>query len=216
MPRLQWNRRWRLLKIMEKTGAVILAAGGSSRLGTPKQFLLHHGKTLLRRTVDAARECSPVVVVTGRDTVRAEKELADHDVTLVRNAQWERGIGSSIRLGLLYALEIAPDLDSLVLLVCDQIQVTADLVKLLREIREAERKPMVACHYAGGPGVPALFARPLFARLKDLPDESGAKGILAEAASEDLATIPFPEGTLDIDTPADVQAHLRGDAGQVE
>lgn len=193
--------------IVEKTGAIILAAGGSSRLGTPKQFLVYHGKTLLVRAVEAAKECSPVVVVTGRDTVRAEKDLADHDVTLVRNAQWERGIGSSIRLGVLYALEIAPDLDSLVLLVCDQLQVTSQLVKLLREIRESERKPMVACHYAGGPGAPALFARSLFSRLKDLPDESGAKVILAESP-DDVATIPFPEGTLDIDTPADVQAHL--------
>lgn len=176
-------------------------------MGTPKQFLVHHGKTLLVRAVEAARDCSPVVVVTGRDTVRAEKELADHDVTLVRNAQWERGIGSSIRLGVLYALQIAPDLDSLVLLVCDQLQVTSELVKLLREIREAERRPMVACHYAGGPGVPALFARPLFSRLRDLPDDRGAKMLLAEAAAE-VVTIPFPEGTLDIDTPADVQAHL--------
>jgi molybdenum cofactor cytidylyltransferase len=197
---------------MEKTGAVILAAGGSSRLGAPKQFLVYRGKTLLVRAVEAAAKCSPVVVVTGRDTVRSEKELADYDVTLVRNAQWERGIGSSIRLGVLYALEIAPDLDSLVILVCDQLQVTADLVKLLREIRESERKPMVACHYAGGRGVPALFARSLFPRLKDLPDESGAKLILAEA-TDDVSTIPFPEGALDIDTPADVQAHLEGTRG---
>lgn len=71
---------------------------------------------------------------------------------------------------------------------------------------------MVACHYAGSPGVPAFFARPLFSRLKDLPDESGAKEILAEVPS-DVATIPFPEGTLDIDTPADVQAHLKSTHG---
>ncbi|HSI10639.1 MAG TPA: nucleotidyltransferase family protein [Chthoniobacter sp.] len=192
---------------MEKTGAVILAAGGSSRLGTPKQFLEYGGKTLVARAAEAATGCSPVVVVTGRETVRVEKELADYDVTLVRNIQWERGIGSSIRLGVLYALQIAPDLDSLIILVCDQLQVTSELVKLLREVREAERKPMVACHYAGSPGVPALFARSLFPRLQDLPDESGAKGILTEAP-DDVSMIAFPEGTQDIDTPADVQAHL--------
>jgi len=195
---------------VEKTGAVILAAGGSSRLGMPKQFLTYRGETLLARAVEAAAGCSPVVVVTGRDTVRSEKELADHKVTLVRNVEWERGIGSSIRLGVLYALEIAPDLDSLVILLCDQIQVTAELVQLLREIREAERKPMVACHYAGSAGVPALFARSLFSELTSLPDESGAKTILMQAP-DDVATIPFPEGMVDIDTPSDARAHLGGD-----
>ena len=192
---------------MEKTGAVILAAGGSSRLGVAKQFLEYEGKTLVARAAEAAAGCSPVIVVTGRETVRIEKELADYDVTLVRNIQWERGIGSSIRLGVLYALQIAPDLDSLVILVCDQLRVTSELVKLLREIRETERKPMVACYYAGSPGVPVLFARSHFPRLKDLPDESGAKVILTEAP-DDVSMVSFPEGTLDIDTPADVHAHL--------
>lgn len=172
----------------------------------PKQFLTYRGESLLVRAVEAAAGCSPVVV-TGRDTVHSEKELADHKVTLVRNAEWERGIGSSIRLGVLYALELAPDLDSLVILLCDQIKVTAELVLLLREVREAERKPMVACHYAGSAGVPALFARPLFSKLTSLPDESGAKVILMQTPG-DVATIPFPEGTVDIDTPADALAHL--------
>jgi len=194
---------------VEKTGAVILAAGGSSRLGQPKQFLLHGGQTLLARTVNAAAGCAPVVVVAGRNAQQVEEELQNRQVWVVHHEEWERGIGTSIRVGVARALEIAPDLDSLIVLVCDQPHVTSTLVTSLREMREQERKPIVTCVYAGSVGVPALFARSLFPELQSLGDTDGAKGIILRSAA-DVSQVAFPEGAIDIDTPADSLRYLDG------
>jgi molybdenum cofactor cytidylyltransferase len=192
---------------MEKTAAVILAAGGSSRLGEPKQFLLHQGQTLLSRAVGAAAECSPVVVVAGRDGRQVEETLRGETVFVLHHEHWPRGIGSSIRAGVTRALELSPDLDSIVLLVCDQIHVTADLVTRMRQMREEEQKPIVACSYAENVGVPALFARVFFPKLQTLEDAKGAKEIISQ--SEDLVSrIAFPDGFIDIDTAADVLRYL--------
>ena len=198
---------------MEKTGAVILAAGGSSRLGHPKQFLTLGGKTLLKRTAEAAVGCSPVVVVAGRDGAQIEEQLRNQKVDVVRHEHWERGVGSSIRVGVARALQISPDLDSLIILVCDQPHVTVELVASLREMRAKEHKPIVACRYADSLGVPALFARCVFPQLQALGDASGAKGIILQAG-DDVAAVAFPEGAIDIDTSADALRHLDGVPGR--
>src|SRR4030095_3118705 len=97
---------------MEKIGAVILAAGGSSRFGQPKQLLLFRGKTLVRTVIDAAREagCSPVAVVIGSDSEKIRPELAHLNVINVRNTNWQRGIGSSICSGGEGLTKHAPDI----------------------------------------------------------------------------------------------------------
>lgn len=192
----------------ERTGAIILAAGGSTRLGRPKQFLTFAGRTLLARSVEAAAGCSPIIVVTGRDGSRVEEALHDHAIRIVHNARWKSGIGSSIRAGLERVLELAPGLEALVILVCDQPYVTAETVTALRIARAKEQTPIVACAYGGGAGVPALFTRPLFSALRSLGDDSGAKEII-RSRGYPVATVPFPEGVCDIDTEADVIRHLR-------
>jgi molybdenum cofactor cytidylyltransferase len=192
---------------VEKTGAVILAAGGSKRLGRPKQFLTHGGRFLVERAVDAARDCAPIVVVGGRDSGRIETQIQDPAVSVVHHPEWERGMGSSIRAGVSRILEIAPDLDSIVILVCDQPHVTGETVLALRALREKERKEVVACEYAGSPGVPALFARSAFAKLRCLADQSGAKSIILQAMPS-ASLLPFPQGMIDIDTAEEADRHL--------
>jgi len=157
------------------TGAVILAAGGSIRLGQPKQFLVYRGRSLIQRAVDAAAECSPVVVVAGREWERVQQELQAREVCVVQNAEWEHGIGSSIRAGVERALEIAPGVEALVILVCDQPFVTPEVVTALRVSREKGGKRGAACSYGGSLGVPAIFARSLFAELLSLRDDCGAR-----------------------------------------
>lgn len=192
---------------METTGAVILAAGGSSRLGQPKQLLLHEGRTLIRRAVDAAAGCRPVVVVTGRDGSRVEGELEGCEVSFARNPEWERGIGSSIRVGVRRALEMEPGMEALFVLVCDQPFLTKDVLAALRASRAAGGKAAAACGYGGGLGVPALFGRELLDELLSLPDGSGSRQLIAGLA-ENVATVAFPEGAMDIDTPQDCRKHL--------
>ena len=184
-----------------KIGAVILAAGSSSRLGRPKQLLLHEGQTLVRRTTRAALAagCEPVVVVLGSEREKIATELVELAIEIVRNEQWQRGMGSSIRAG----VKAASGCDAVVLLACDQPYVSAALLQRLIATYEKTQTPIVASAYAQTRGVPALFARSFFPALLSLGDEQGAKAIIAAAPATEVAVIDFPEGAIDIDTPQD-------------
>jgi molybdenum cofactor cytidylyltransferase len=183
------------------TGAVILAAGGSSRFGQPKQLFPFRGKTLIRTIIDAACEagCSPVVVVIGSNGETIRPEVAHANVLEVRNTNWQRGIGSSIRSGVQALTDHAPDVQAILLLVCDQPAVSAPFIERLIATREATKKDIVASSYADTAGVPAIFDRSLFKELLAIGDESGAKSIILRNPGR-VAQFAFPEGAIDIDT----------------
>jgi len=197
----------------EAIGAVILAAGGSSRLGEPKQFLVHAGETLVRRATLAAigARCTPAVVVAGDHRERIAREVTDLGADVLHHPQWRLGIGYSLRAGVAHALATAPGLDALIVLVCDQPFVTPEILTALIRAREKSQKPGAASTYAGTIGVPALFGRSLFDELSALANNEGAKRILVNRPT-DFACIAFPEGVVDIDTPADRRAYLASEA----
>jgi len=186
---------------MQKIGAVILAAGSSSRIGQPKQLLSLRGKTLVRIIIDAACEadCSPVAVIIGSECEKIHLELAHANVIEVRNTNWQRGIGSSIRSGVQSLMNHAPDLDAILLLVCDQPAINARFIERLIATHEATKKDIVASAYADTLGVPALFDRSLFKELLSIGDEAGAKSIILQNPKR-VAQLAFPDGAIDIDT----------------
>lgn len=186
-----------------KIGAVVLAAGSSSRLGEPKQLLEYEGQALVRRAAAAALDggCRPVVVVVGAEREKVAAALHGLEVEILRNESWERGMGTSIRAG----VDRLRECDALIILACDQPRVSARLLREMISVREQTEKPMVASAYAGTIGVPALFTRECFERLLSLGDESGAKALL-HARPGDVASVAFPEGALDVDTPEDLRA----------
>jgi molybdenum cofactor cytidylyltransferase len=186
---------------MHKIGAVILAAGSSSRMGQPKQLLSLRGKTLVRACIDAVTEagCSPVVVVTGSDSEKVHLELADANVIGARNTNWQRGIGSSIRSGVQSLIHHAPDVEAVLLMVCDQPAVNARFIERLIAVRDETKKDIVASSYADTIGVPALFDRILFEDLLSLGDKAGAKSIILQKL-ERVEQLPFPDGAIDVDT----------------
>jgi molybdenum cofactor cytidylyltransferase len=183
------------------TAAVILAAGGSSRFGQPKQLIPFRGKSLIRRIVDAACEagCSPVVVVIGSEDGKLQRELDGTGAVTAQNKQWQRGIGSSIRCGIEGLMRISPDVEASVLVVCDQPAVDAHVIQRLIALRETTGKSIVASSYADTLGVPALFTCSVFGELLSLGDTAGAKSIVLRDP-ERVASFPFPEGQTDIDT----------------
>src|SRR5438132_11678079 len=100
--------------------AVVLAAGGSTRFGKPKQFALFQGETFIKRIVAAAIEagCAPVVVVTGEDSAQVTSELTGLTVSIAMNPRWSSGLGSSIVVGIRHAMNLAPDIDAVLLITC--------------------------------------------------------------------------------------------------
>ena len=183
---------------------LLLAAGGSSRMGRPKQLLTFRGQSLLRRAAQTAlaTACRPVIAVLGAAGDESRAELANLDLHTSENPNWQRGMGSSLKLGLRRALELSPNLDALLITLCDQPLITpADLARLLDAHRTSPH-PMIATAYPDSPGVPALFTRPTFPDLLALDDAAGAKSLLRSAADRVL-TISIPAALTDVDTPGD-------------
>lgn len=191
---------------MRSVGAVILAAGGSSRLGQPKQLLSFQSESLLRRAVRSALEagCACVTVVAGADRDRIEIELCGTPAVVVENVVWQRGLGTSVRCGLRHLLSLRPEIDAVVLLACDQPFLEASVIASLITQQENSGKAIVASSYASTLGIPALFHRSCFEALLALPDDSGAK-MMIESRSADVAQIDFEKGAVDIDTPGDLE-----------
>ena len=188
-----------------KIGAIVLAAGGSARLGQPKQLLRYGGESLVRRATRAPIDagCRPVAVIVGAAREKIGTAIRDLAVEILPNDSWERGIGTSIRAG----VRALQDCDALILLACDQPHVSAELIRQLIARQEETQKPMVASAYAGTLGIPALFTRACFDRLVSLGDKRGAKALLLARPNE-VAPVDFPAGAIDIDTPDDYQALL--------
>ncbi|HEX8687156.1 MAG TPA: nucleotidyltransferase family protein, partial [Pyrinomonadaceae bacterium] len=185
-------------------GAVVLAAGSSSRMGRPKQTLSYRGESLLRRAALAAlgAGCRPVVVVTGAYAGLSRRELDGLDVREVFNPLWETGMASSIRAGVDGLLGADAGVAAAVFLLCDQPHVTAEVVSGLVSAHRATGRPVVASAYGGGFGVPALFGRALFAELARLEGTAGAKQVIKRHTSE-AHFLTLTGGEVDVDTPED-------------
>ena len=181
----------------------MLAAGGSSRLGRPKQLLPLGDATLLDRVLATARAChfDQLVVALGgaHDEVRAAVDLGDADVVV--NDEYGSGCSSSIAAGV---AALDPRCGLLVLLLGDQPGVTAKTVAALLAGRG--EAPLAVCRYDDGRGHPFAFARPAFADLAAL---HGDKAVwkLIEHRPQDVAEVAVPGPVPpDVDTWDDYEA----------
>lgn len=192
-------------------GAVILAAGGSSRLGRPKQLLIHKGRPLVRRVADAAEfaDLHPTVIVAGNEFALIQETLEGTSTYLFHHRDWERGIGSTIRFGIERLIGVAPNTAAIVLLACDQPFVTSSVLRDLVTTWRTEAVDAAACGYSETVGVPAIFDRSLLPLLLALDESHGAKTVLT-SLRERLAIVSFPDGSVDIDRPEDWQLYQRG------
>lgn len=188
-------------------GIIILAAGTSSRMGVPKQLLLIDGKTLIKRVVEVAIDtpCYPIVTVLGANKELIKKDLSKVPITIIDNPQWEKGMSSSIKMGLAGTYMTLKEIDAIIFLTVDMPFVSANLInEMIKKATENEEISIVACQYenqkrASTIGIPALFKRNLFNDLLELTGDEGAKKIILK--NKDKTTlIDFPEGKIDLDT----------------
>lgn len=188
------------------TTGLVLAAGGSARLGRPKQLLPYGDGTLLGHVVGVACTCrfDQIVVAIGgsADEVRANVDLAGVDVVV--NDAYGDGCSSSIAAAL-GALD--PRCELIVLMLADQPGVSADTVAALCAGRG--EAPLAVCRYTDGRGHPIAFARTLFDELANLHGDRGVWRLLDRRAGE-LIEVPIG-GPIppDVDTPEDYRAVLR-------
>ena len=184
-----------------KSAIIILAAGASIRLGKPKQLLLYKGKSLVQHVVTEAKNsrADEVVVILGANHDLIANEIpADKKIKFIVNDQWEDGMASSIKAGIIFVTkEVSPDFA--ILAVCDQPFIDSALFNKLIDTHLRTNKPIVASQYQHTLGTPVLFDKQFFNELVSLNGDHGARSIILKHPTR-LTTIPFPSGHIDIDT----------------
>ena len=191
---------------IKQCGIIILAAGSSSRMGKPKQLLEFDGMTLLTRVSKMACQSKlyPVIAVLGAnaDLIQAHLDVPGLDIVL--NENWEEGMASSLRKGLFSMNEMHPHVDAVIILVGDQPYINNQHIEQLIDAQDKSGLPISACSYAGIMGTPALFHKTIFPELMLLEGDIGAKKII-EKRKQDVATVHFDKGVIDIDTVEDYE-----------
>ncbi len=181
---------------------IVLAAGASSRFGSPKQLARVSGRPLLHLAVTRAVEIAgpSVTVVLGANAAQLAPMLRHTGASILINRDWAEGVGSSVRTAV---ARIPAAADGALLMLADQPAVTADDLRRLVEVWRRQPQCRVAAQYAGTAGVPAIFPREDFAALGRLRGDAGARALL-KSALERLVRVPMPTAALDIDTPEDL------------
>lgn len=188
-----------------KIGGLLLAAGGSSRFGSPKQLALFEGKSLLRRATETLvnSSCNPIVVVLGAETERSVSEIADLAANICVNDRWQSGMSSSVKAGLNELRNMEPNLAAVMITLCDQPYVTVDTINFFAVKFRQTSAEIVAAKYAGMLGVPALFSCRLFNDLLSLTGDKGARELI-RIHGGDVDSIRVDEAAFDMDTPDDL------------
>jgi molybdenum cofactor cytidylyltransferase len=184
---------------------LVLGAGGSTRLGRPKQLLPYGDRTLLDHTLATARACrfDQLVVPIGGAAAEVRERVDLSGAEVVVNYAYGSGCSSSIAAAL---GTVDPRCEVLVLMLGDQPGVTPATVAALLDGRGDA--PLAVCRYDDGRGHPLAFDRSVFGALADLHGDKGVWRLLDARAGE-VAEVriagPIP---LDVDTPEDYQAVL--------
>ena len=188
-------------------GAVLLAAGPSSRLGRSKQLVRVNDETLIRRTARLVlgMGLDYVTVVSGCGADLVEAELEDLPVSVVFNRDWQQGMGSSINCG----VRLMPQgVDGVLLMVCDQWRLDNDDLKRLLEAWQSDiSKIYVACWDEGAAfvsGPPALFPRKTIPELKSMQPNRGARQLI-DRYMDIVEFVKMENAAFDLDRPEDLE-----------
>ena len=184
---------------------LVLGAGGSQRLGRPKQLLPYRDGTLLGHVVGVARTCPlhQLVLALGGAAEEVREHVDLQGAEVVVNDAYGEGCSSSIAAALAV---VDPRCDVVVLMLGDQPGVAADTVAALLAGRGGAE--LAVCRYDDGRGHPIAFARSVFGDLADLHGDKGVWRLLdrgGDAVAEVRVPGPIP---LDVDTPEDYEAVL--------
>jgi len=184
--------------------ALLLAAGGSSRLGAPKQLLPWGDTTLLGHVLDSLRELpfDEVFVVIGAAANEILDKVDLSGTTVIENPEWEEGMASSLRVGLDAVLRLSRA-DAVAIFLGDQPDISEEVVSGLLEARRSTKRQAIVPKYRYIWGNPVVVERSLWLRLMSLEGDEGAKGLL-QAHPEWVHEVWFEQRSpRDVDTRAD-------------
>ncbi|RKS55727.1 molybdenum cofactor cytidylyltransferase [Gillisia mitskevichiae] len=189
-----------------KIGVVILAAGSSSRLGYAKQLVEFKGKSLLQHTIDVSTsiDFDSKVLVLGARKDKIESEIDLKEFVVEMNENWQEGMSTSIKKGVLRSQELENELDHILILLSDQPFVSKERIKELIQVQLDKNTQATYSEYSGDIGVPAIFSAEVFYDLKELKGDQGAKKLIHDQEL-DYEIVKFEMGNFDVDTAEDVE-----------
>lgn len=203
---LQWEGEQEVIAASHPVAGLILAAGGSTRFGQPKQLLDWSGVPFVRAVVETAMqsELSPVVVVTGADAELVEAALQGVDVRIVRNPNWAQGQSTSVKAGM---ENLPPETQAVVMMLSDQPHIPHSLVDTLVETHAHMFAPIVATMVDHRRGNPVLFDRETFEDLKNIQGDVGGRKIFSRYRVNYVPWVD-PRVGMDVDSEEDYQKLL--------
>jgi molybdenum cofactor cytidylyltransferase len=198
-----------LKSVSPNISLILLAAGESSRLGSPKQLLPYNGKTLLQHSIDLSQMLGlDTFLVLGAFKDEILEHIAIRETKVVINDEWSEGLASSIRCGLQEVVRNNPDTEAILLVLCDQPFLTDDILSQMIEEYYLAEQPIIHCDYGDVSGPPTLFHKSLFPSLMELKGSQGAKKVV-DMFPDKVVYVDFPKGKWDVDTQSDYQQLLK-------
>ena len=181
--------------------AIVLAAGLARRMGRQKLLLELQGRAVVRWSVEGILpHVDDVVVVTGREESDIRATLQGLSVRIVSNPHPEAGQGSSIAVG---AAALSPSTSAALIVLGDQPRLPAEVVPALLAAFARGGTAIVTPVYRGMQGTPVLFGADVFAELRALSGDAGARSVVRtrpDRVREVAFDLPMPD---DVDTPDD-------------
>lgn len=184
--------------------ATILAAGPSTRFGSPKQLVRLEGGLVLHRAVANVASVAghSVTVVLGAHAREVAPALRQSSASVMVNRDWAEGLASTIRAAV---RGVPPRCEGLLLLLADQVAVTAEDLRRLFSAWRRHPVLIAAALHGGAPGLPAIFPRWAFADLLELRGDRDAGQVLRRNVDR-VVRVPMPNAGLALDTPEDLLA----------
>ncbi len=185
---------------MIELSVIILAAGGSTRLGVSKQMINFHGRTLIQLACDRALKLSSnVTVVTGANHHSIEASFAPLKVSKLYNPHWEKGIASSVGLAIKHEFNS----QRVLIMHCDQPLIPEEHYQLLKEQSDNHPEKIIATEFDDRYIAPAIFPHRYFYELTTLKGEEGVDTVI-EAHLDIVSSISCEQAAFSVDTPADM------------
>lgn len=187
---------------MAKIPLILLAAGGSSRMGRPKQLLPWGNQTLIEYQIQTLLKTdNPVNVVLGDNAQQVIPPVEKYNVPIFINKDWENGMGSSIALGVAGIIREYPESDGVLIALLDQPLVPPEHFRIMLEaFQPAKQQIVISSSSSGWKGVPVLFDKFYFNELQNLNNKEGAKEII-QAHSKKVTAVDSGNLLEDMDTP---------------
>ena len=194
-----------MVKTTSNIVIVILAAGASRRMGSPKQLLPWGASTLLQHAIQTAQKtaASEIIVVLGANYSLVEEDIKDVSVTTLKNDNWAVGLGKSIACAASFVLKSKKHIDGVLFMLADQPLIESSyLDNLIAEYSVGGNQILTTSYTNGKRGVPTLFDKHYFKELTTLNDDDGAKSILKKYHSH-VTILDAEIENLDIDSKED-------------